>query len=65
MKKEKLPDVYLVLGPYADFNDSSFWDGATVWSGKPCYVQFLNWLLTAFMKEFLYSVLQRHFEKSS
>lgn len=30
MKKEKLPDVYLVLGPYADFNDSSFWDGGTV-----------------------------------
>jgi hypothetical protein len=30
MKKEKLPDIYLVLGLYAGFNDSSFWDGATV-----------------------------------
>jgi hypothetical protein len=30
MKKEKLPYIYLVLDPYAGYNESCFWDGATI-----------------------------------
>lgn len=30
---------------------------------KPCYVQFPNGLFNAFMKEFLCSLLQRHFKR--